>query len=193
MQRASVFKSRRGVHNTCCQSLGATTRVVRSGSASAAASAHPARQSVAAALSSQSSFAPSRRGVSSSVVVARAGAGAAAPCVLQFVRGVDEICVPDVKLTRSRDGSNGVATFTFVKPTIFENDADIVSKGEITGLYMIDEEGELQTTDVLASFLDGKPNKIEATYVMKSAFQWDRFMRFMERYADANGLGFNKA
>jgi photosystem II protein len=113
--------------------------------------------------------------------------------VLQFVRGVDEMVVPDVKLTRSRDGSNGVATFTFLKPTIFENDADIVSKGEITGLYMIDEEGELQTTDVLASFLDGKPNKIEATYVMKSAFQWDRFMRFMERYADANDLGFNKA
>ena len=58
---------------------------------------------------------------------------------------------------------------------------------------MIDEEGELQTQDVVASFLDGKPSKIEARYVMKSTFQWDRFMRFMERYANENGLGFNKA
>ena len=133
----------------------------------------------------------SRSGRGVSVVVA-AGEGSS-PCVLQFVRGVDEMVVPEVKLTRSRDGSNGVATFIFSKPTIFDNDADIIGKGEITGLYMIDEEGELQTTDVLASFLDGKPNKIEAKYVMKSAFQWDRFMRFMERYANANGLAFNKA
>ena len=101
--------------------------------------------------------------------------------------------VPDVQLTRSRDGSNGVATFTFVKPTIFDNDADVISKGEITGLYLIDEEGELQTQDVVASFVDGKPSRIEARYVMKSAFQWDRFMRFMERYANENSLGFNKA
>ena len=46
---------------------------------------------------------------------------------------------------------------------------------------------------MVASFLDGKPSKIEARYVMKSTFQWDRFMRFMERYANENGLGFNKA
>ncbi len=114
-------------------------------------------------------------------------------CVMQFVNGVDETVVPEVKLTRSRDGSNGVATFIFQNPTIFDNDADVIQKGEITGLYLIDEEGTLQTTDVTASFLDGKPARIEAQYVMKSAFAWDRFMRFMERYANENGLGFNKA
>ena len=124
---------------------------------------------------------------------AAAESSAAASCVMQFVRGVNESVVPDVQLTRSRDGSNGVATFTFVKPTIFDNDADVISKGEITGLYLIDEEGELQTQDVVASFVDGKPSRIEARYVMKSAFQWDRFMRFMERYANENSLGFNKA
>jgi len=128
-------------------------------------------------------------------VVAGAGAASAEPiaCVMQFVKGVDEAVVPEVKLTRSRDGSNGVATFIFMKPTIFDNDADVIAKGEITGLYMIDEEGTLTTTDVVASFMDGKPLKIEARYVMKSAFQWDRFMRFMERYANENELGFNKA
>uniref|UniRef100_A0A7S3FM04 Photosystem II reaction center Psb28 protein n=1 Tax=Chloropicon roscoffensis TaxID=1461544 RepID=A0A7S3FM04_9CHLO len=129
----------------------------------------------------------------SSIVACAAGSGESGGCVMQFVKGVDEAVVPEVKLTRSRDGSNGVATFIFQKPSIFDNDADVVAKGEITGLYMIDEEGELQTQDVVASFLDGKPSKIEARYVMKSTFQWDRFMRFMERYANENGLGFNKA
>lgn len=58
---------------------------------------------------------------------------------------------------------------------------------------MIDEEGELTTSDVNANFSNGKPQLIEATYVMISPEQWDRFMRFMERYAESNGLGFNKA
>jgi len=28
---------------------------------------------------------------------------------------------------------------------------------------------------------------------MKSQGEWDRFMRFMERYAEQNGLGFSKS
>lgn len=62
--------------------------------------------------------------------------------------------------------------------------------GEITGIYMIDEEGELESVDVNAKFVNGKPDAIEAKYVMRSPLEWDRFMRFMERYAESNGLGF---
>ena len=57
-------------------------------------------------------------------------------------------------------------------------------------MFLIDQEGELSTVDVNAKFLNGKPQGIEATYVMKSTNEWNRFMRFMERYAEDNGLGF---
>lgn len=60
-------------------------------------------------------------------------------------------------------------------------------------MFLADEEGELTTTDVNAKFSNGKPQSIEATYVMTSPEQWDRFMRFMDRYAETNGLGFNSA
>eukprot|EP00429_Kryptoperidinium_foliaceum_P041714 CAMPEP_0176100822 /NCGR_PEP_ID=MMETSP0120_2-20121206/50568_1 /TAXON_ID=160619 /ORGANISM="Kryptoperidinium foliaceum, Strain CCMP 1326" /LENGTH=125 /DNA_ID=CAMNT_0017434869 /DNA_START=134 /DNA_END=511 /DNA_ORIENTATION=+ len=110
---------------------------------------------------------------------------------IQFVRGLDEKVIPDVKLTRARDGSSGVATFQFVNPNVF--DSSTQAQGEITGLFMIDEEGEISTTDVNARFANGKPQAIEATYVMKSPYEWDRFMRFMERYGEENGLGFTKA
>ena len=110
---------------------------------------------------------------------------------IQFVRGLDEKVVPDVKLTRARDGSSGIATFGFNNPNCF--DASTAAKGEVTGMFLLDEEGELTTTDVNARFANGKPQSIEATYVMKSPEQWDRFMRFMDRYAEANGLGFNSA
>lgn len=46
---------------------------------------------------------------------------------------------------------------------------------------MIDDEGTLSTTDVKARFVNGKPTAIEARYNMRSQFEWDRFIRFMDR------------
>eukprot|EP01023_Acetabularia_acetabulum_P028017 TRINITY_DN264_c2_g2_i1.p1 TRINITY_DN264_c2_g2~~TRINITY_DN264_c2_g2_i1.p1 ORF type:complete len:153 (-),score=14.10 TRINITY_DN264_c2_g2_i1:287-745(-) len=109
---------------------------------------------------------------------------------LQFIRGVNENTVPDVKLTKSRDGSGGTATFIFQNPSVFENTGE---GGDITGLYMVDDEGVMQTVQVQAKFVNGKPDRIECRYIMRSMFEWDRFMRFMERYAESNELGFTKA
>jgi len=106
---------------------------------------------------------------------------------IQFIRGVDEQVVPDVRLTRAKDGSTSRAIFYFENP-------DIVQEGklDVMGMYLLDEEGELTTLDVNAKFINGKPHSIEANYDMKSETEWDRFMRFMNRYAEANGLGFSK-
>lgn len=108
---------------------------------------------------------------------------------IQFSRGINEDAIPDVRLTRSRDGSNGTATFYFDKPKALSNS----STEDITGMYLIDEEGELTTREVKAKFVNGQPQALEALYVMKSAEDWDRFMRFMQRYAEENGLEFSKS
>lgn len=110
---------------------------------------------------------------------------------IQFIQGLDEKVLPDVKLTRSRDGSTGTATFRFKNPNIL--DKSTTKEGEITGMYLIDDEGSLDTKDVNAKFVNGKPEAIEAVYIMRSPEDWDRFMRFMERYSEANGLVFTKA
>jgi photosystem II 13kDa protein len=109
---------------------------------------------------------------------------------LQFIKGINETCIPDVKLTRSRTGGSGTASFIFDTPDVFNADAGM---GDITGLYMIDDEGVLSTVEVQAKFVNGKPKAVEAKYTMRSSFEWDRFMRFMDRYAADNGLGFSKA
>ncbi len=108
---------------------------------------------------------------------------------IQFSRGITEPVVPDVRLTKSRTGEQSKASFYFEKPTIFGNDVT----DEITGLYMIDEEGEISTREVKAKFINGKPEALEAIYIMNTTAEWDRFMRFMERYSAENGLGFTKA
>ncbi len=108
---------------------------------------------------------------------------------IQFSRGISEDVVPDVRLTRSKDGTNGTATFYFENPNALATE----NVEEITGMYLVDDEGEMVTREVKAKFVNGKPEAIEAVYVIKSTEQWERFMRFMERYADEHGLGFSKS
>jgi photosystem II 13kDa protein len=105
---------------------------------------------------------------------------------IQFSRGVNETVIPDVRLTRAKDGTNGRAYFSFDNPDILQGNL------EILGMYMVDEEGELVSRDVNAKFVNGLAKAIEATYTMKSAAEWDRFIRFMDRYSESHGMGLNK-
>jgi photosystem II protein len=108
---------------------------------------------------------------------------------IQFSKGITEEVVPDVRLTRSRDGSQGTATFYFDQPKALDG----TNTEDITGMYMIDEEGEIVTREVKGKFVNGQPTALEAILLMKSPGEWDRFMRFMERYAQEHGLGFSQS
>ena len=110
---------------------------------------------------------------------------------IEFIIGVPEPVTPDVSLTRSRDGTTGVATFTFDNPTFLQ--AATEALGDTTGMYLKDSEGTLKTSEVTATFTNGKPRIVKGVVVLKGTDEWDRFMRFMERYAESNGLGFSKA
>jgi photosystem II 13kDa protein len=107
---------------------------------------------------------------------------------IQFSRGIDETVVPDVKLTRSKDGSRGTATFVFEQPKAFSGSGIEA----ISGMFMVDEEGEIVTRDVKGRFINGQPSALEVLYIINSPAEWDRFIRFMERYGESNGLGFQK-
>ncbi|MDJ0579238.1 photosystem II reaction center protein Psb28 [Crocosphaera sp.] len=108
---------------------------------------------------------------------------------IQFSRGVSETVIPDIRLTRGKKGDTGTATFRFDSPKIF----DAQSTDDITGMYLVDEEGEITTSEVKGKFVNGKPTSIEAFLIMNSQDEWDRFMRFMERYGKENGLEFVKS
>jgi photosystem II protein len=107
---------------------------------------------------------------------------------IQFIKGITEESIPDVRMTRSRDGTNGKAIFYFENPKAVEEGNE-----QITGMYLIDEEGELNTQEVKGKFVNGQLQAIEAIYPIRSTEEWDRFMRFMERYAQENNLEFSKS
>ena len=108
--------------------------------------------------------------------------------VIQFLRGVDEPVVPDIRVTRSRDGRTGQAIFVFEQPEALAPEV----MEAITGMFMIDEEGMLVTREVNGKFVNGKASALEATYTWKSEQDFDRFMRFAQRYADSSGLGYSQ-
>lgn len=107
---------------------------------------------------------------------------------IQFARGVTEEVVPDIRVTRSKTGNTGTATFYFADPKILSKE----STEEITGMYLIDDEGEIFSREVKGKFVNGEARGIEAVLVIKSTQEWERFIRFMNQYAEEHGLGLDK-
>ena len=103
---------------------------------------------------------------------------------IQFARGVTEDVVPDVRVTRSKTGNTGTATFYFEDPKILSKE----SSDEITGMYLVDDEGEIFSKEVKGKFINGEARAIEAVLIMKSADEFERFVRFMNKYAEQHGL-----
>jgi photosystem II 13kDa protein len=110
---------------------------------------------------------------------------------IELARNINEEAT-DVKITRSKDGSSSTATFYFSDPACMREENQTKSN-PILGMFMVDEEGELVTRNVNAKFINGRSAGIEAIHVMDGELEWERFMRFMDRYAEANGMGFNKS
>jgi photosystem II protein len=108
---------------------------------------------------------------------------------IEFIAGETEKCIPDVKLTRSPDGRVSTAVFTFDSPAVLSNQFD----GDMTGMHLKDEEGVISTNDVNARFINGRPRLLVARVMLNGFEAWDRFMRWMDRYAKANGLAFTPA
>lgn len=108
---------------------------------------------------------------------------------IQFSRGVTEDTVPQVRVTRSKTGNTGTATFYFEDPQILSKE----NSDEITGMYLVDDEGEIVTREVKGKFINGEARAIEAILIMKSEDEFERFVRFMKKYGEENGLGLDKS
>ena len=108
---------------------------------------------------------------------------------IQLSLGIDEEAT-DVKITRSKDGDTSVAVFIFDAPNCMTGKN--AGNNEILGMYMIDDEGEMVTRNVNAKFINGKSSGIEAIHKINGENEWERFLRFMNRYAETNGMSLNK-
>ena len=109
---------------------------------------------------------------------------------IQFFKGVDEKIIPQIRLTKSKGGSAGQAFFRFDSPEALSSD----NFKDIQGMYLIDEEGQIITREIniAVSRKNGKYTAIEAVYYWKTEKDFNRFMRFANRYAKKFGLAYEK-
>jgi photosystem II Psb28-2 protein len=61
---------------------------------------------------------------------------------------------------------------------------------------LVDEEGEIQVTPSSTKFffggMDGDEfQRLDCTFEIEQEDHWERFMRFMNRYAEANGMAYS--
>ena len=105
---------------------------------------------------------------------------------IQFHQGIDELVIPEIRLSRNRDGRNGQAIFSFKSPEALGSE----NYKDIKGMFLLDEEGQISTRDVNIVVTNGKKTAIKATYKWNTDNDFDRFMRFAQRYANKNNLGY---
>ena len=107
---------------------------------------------------------------------------------IQFFNGIDEKVIPEIRLTKSKDGQAGQAFFRFDNPEALLSD----DFKDIQGMYLIDEEGKITTREIniAVSRKNGKYTAIEAVCCWRSQRDFNRFMRFANRYAKQNGLAY---
>ncbi|MBW3041732.1 photosystem II reaction center protein Psb28 [Prochlorococcus marinus] len=100
---------------------------------------------------------------------------------IQFIKGKDEEDQPEIRLFRNLDGKKGQAIYKFYKPSsiTFEN------FNSIQKMYLIDEEGELSTRKIDLSISETHIREVKSTYNWKSEKEFERFMRFSERYSNS--------
>ena len=107
---------------------------------------------------------------------------------IQFFNGIDEKVIPQIRLTKSKDGHAGQAFFRFDNPEALSSE----NFKDIQGMYLIDEEGLITTREIniAVSKINGKYTAIEATYCWRSEKDFNRFMRFAYQYAKKYGLAY---
>ena len=105
---------------------------------------------------------------------------------IQFLLGIDEDVIPEIRLTKTKDSTIGDATFTFFKPSVLLEE----NYKELEGMYLVDDEGQISIREINVSVSkkDGTYTTLQAIYHWNTEEEFDRFMRFANCYAKQNGL-----
>jgi len=103
---------------------------------------------------------------------------------------IKEQILPIVKLTKSKNGETGTATFLFIKPSIFYWKGYL--KYSITSMYLNWAKKKIVSNDINIFFKNGKPFLLKAVFIFTSSQEWFNFLNFMTSYSKETGLFFSE-
>lgn len=109
---------------------------------------------------------------------------------IEFIPGIKELSLPVIKLTKSRNGKTGTATFIFIQPLLFRNMH--FQKMSFDSLSLISNKQKIISNDIIIVFKEGKPFLVKAIFVFKNKKEWFYFLRFIRDYSKETGLSFSE-
>ena len=107
---------------------------------------------------------------------------------IQFIEGKKEEILPIIKLTKSKNGKTGTATFVFISPKSLIN----CTTKPVLGMILVSNNKKILTTDVTIYFREGKPFLLKAILIFKNSKEWFEFLSFMNSYSKETGLTFSE-
>ena len=110
---------------------------------------------------------------------------------IQFFAGITEE-LDNVSLRKNTRTGNRVIVMTFNKLKAIEG-ANSFTKQSLNSMLLTDEEGDISVTPSSTRFIFGgdegdELKKVECKVEIDQEDHWERFMRFMHRYAEQNGM-----
>lgn len=114
---------------------------------------------------------------------------------IQFFEGISEE-LSNVSLRRSKSSGVRSVLMTFDSLKALEK-FNSFTKRSLNSLLLTDQEGAISVTPSSVQFLFAGPEgddlqRVECKFEVDQEDHWERFMRFMHRYADANGLTYGE-
>jgi len=114
---------------------------------------------------------------------------------IQFFEGISEN-LSNVSLRRSKISGVRSVLMTFESLKALEK-FNSFTKRSLNSLLLTDEEGAISVIPSSVQFLFGGPEgdnlqRVECKFEVEQEDHWERFMRFMHRYADANNLAYGE-
>jgi photosystem II protein len=107
---------------------------------------------------------------------------------IQFFENIKESTLPIIRLTKSKNGKTGTATFVFVRPEVFEE--YYFSHFPIKKISLVWEGRKIESQDITFFFHEGKPFLIKTIFLFKNSIEWFEFLNFMNSYSKETGLSF---
>jgi photosystem II Psb28-2 protein len=114
---------------------------------------------------------------------------------IQFFEGISEE-LSNVSLRRSKSSGIRSVLMTFNSLKALEK-FNSFTKRSLNSLLLTDEEGAISVTPSSVQFLFSGPEgddlqRVECKFEIEPEEHWERFMRFMHRYAENNGMAYGE-
>ncbi|MGB3512014.1 MAG: photosystem II reaction center protein Psb28 [Microcoleaceae cyanobacterium] len=109
---------------------------------------------------------------------------------VQFIEGLNEE-ITGVSLRKRRNSEVKIVVLMFDRLQATESFRSFTNK--INKLWLKDEEGDIEVAPSGIKFLSADEtdfSKVECSFEVESEEKFERVMRFLHRYAEANGFEF---